>query len=197
MTGIAEPDAPGLDELLQAVASQNLAAFEAFYEATTERALNLVQRITRNLDLAEEVVSDVYLQVWRQADRFDPSRGNALAWLTVLCRSRALDAIRKDNISPTNGAASIADVPETEAPEFAQDLLLAVERDSAIHEAMRQLQPDQRQLLALAYFRGYSHSELAQFTGMPLGTVKTRLRRTIDELKDLLAGTELVQGGSA
>ena len=138
--------------------------------------LSLVSRITQQIDIAEEVVSDVYLQVWRQADRFDPARGNALAWLTVLCRSRALDALRKINATPTHGAAPISEIPEPVAAEFPQDLLIAVEEHSAVHAALEKLEPNQRQLLALAYFRGYTHKELAEFTGMPLGTVKTQLR---------------------
>ena len=194
MSGKAEPSESHLAELLHAVANKDRAAFEAFYDATTERALNLVSRITRNLDIAEEVVSDVYLQVWRQADRFDTARGNALAWLTVLCRSRALDTMRKVSAAPTSGAVPISEMPEAETTEFPQDLLIAVEQHSAVHAALEKLEPNQRQLLALAYFRGYSHRELADFTGMPLGTVKTQLRRTLAKLKELVIAAENIQG---
>jgi len=183
--------------LLQAVAQKDRAAFENFYNATTERVLSLVMRITQQIDIAEEVVSDVYLHVWRQADRFDPARGNALAWLTVLCRSRALDTLRKNNAAPTSSAIPINEVPEPETADFPQDLLIAVEQKSAVHAALEKLEPNQRQLLALAYFRGYSHSELAQFTGMPLGTVKSQLRRTLKKLKELMIAAENQQGVSA
>ena len=186
-----------LGKLLQAVASKDRTAFEEFYDATTERVLSLVSRITQQIDIAEEVVSDVYLQVWRQADRFDPARGNALAWLTVLCRSRALDTLRKINKTPTHGAAPISEIPELEEAEFSQDLLIAVEEHSAVHAALDRLESGQRQLLALAYFRGYTHSELAQFTGMPLGTVKTQLRRTLKKLKEFMIESESQQGVSA
>ena len=155
---------------------------------------NLVSRITQNLDIAEEVVSDVYLQVWRQANRFDTLRGNVLAWLTVLCRSRALDTMRKVSATPTSGAVPISEMPEAETTEFPQDLLIAVEQQSAVHAALEKLEPNQRQLLALAYFRGYSHRELADFTGMPLGTVKTQLRRTLAKLKELVIAAENIQG---
>jgi len=186
-----------LGEMLQAVANKDRKAFEAFYDATTERALSLVLRITRQIDIAEEVVSDVYLQVWRQADRFDPARGNALAWLTILCRSRALDTLRKNNTAPTSSAIPLSEIPEPEAADFPQDLLIATEQHSAVHNALDKLEPDQRQLLALAYFRGYSHSELAEFTGMPLGTVKTQLRRTISKLKELVIASENKERESA
>ena len=192
----AEHGESRLGELLQAVANKDRTAFEAFYDATTERVLSLVLRIIQQIDMAEEVVSDVYLQVWRQANRFDPARGNALAWLTVLCRSRALDTLRKITATPTHGAAPISEIPELEATEFPQDLLIAVEEHSAVHAALNMLEPSQRQLLALAYFRGYTHSELAQFTGMPLGTVKTQLRRTLNKLKELMIGSENQHGVS-
>ena len=193
----AERSKPHLGELLQAVARKDRTAFEAFYDATTERALSIVLRITQQIDVAEEVVSDVYLQIWRQADRFDPTRGNALAWLTILCRSRALDTLRKNNTAPTSSAIPISNIPEPEAAEYPQDLLIAVEQKSAVHAALEKLEPNQRQLLALAYFRGYSHSELAQFTGMPLGTVKSQLRRTLKKLKELMIAAENQQGVSA
>ena len=193
----AERGEPRLGKLLQAVAQKDRTAFDAFYNATTERVLSLVLRITRQIDIAEEVVSDVYLQVWRQADRFDPARGNALAWLTILCRSRALDTLRKNNSAPTSSAIPISEIPEAEADDLPQDLLIAVEQHSAVPAALEKLEPDQRQLLALAYFRGYSHSELAQFTGMPLGSVKTQLRRTISKLKELVSASEIQERESA
>ena len=196
-TGCGDASDHKLAELLRAVAKKDRAAFEVFYDATTERALSLVLRITQQMDIAEEVISDVYLQIWRQADRFDPARGNAFAWLTIMCRSRALDTLRKINASPTADAEPLSDIPELESTEFPQDLLLAVEQSSAIHDALAKIEPHQRQLLALAYFRGYSHSELAQFTGMPLGTVKTQLRRTLMKLRELMIGSEYQERASA
>lgn len=177
-------------EMLQAIARQDRRSFEEFYDLTSDRAMSLVMRITQSINVAEEVVSDVYLQVWRQADRFDPLRGNALAWLTVLCRSRALDTVRRNNTAPTSHAISISEIPEGATEELAQDLLIAIEQKTAVHQALEKLDPEHRQLLALAYFRGYSHSELAEFTGMPIGTVKTRLRRTVQKMKELVVAIE-------
>ena len=152
--------------------------------------LGLVLRITQKMEIAEEVVSDVYLQVWRQADRFDSTRGNALAWLTVLCRSRALDTVRKNVTNASYVATPIGELPEPASNEFLQDVLLATEQHSALYAALDTLKPEQRQLLSLAYFRGYSHSELSDCTGIPLGTVKTQLRRTLSKLKRLVAASD-------
>lgn len=183
-------NATDLESLVAAIVRQDRVAFAAFYDATTSHVFGLALRITRSIEIAEEVVSDVFLQVWRQADRFDPVRGNALAWLTILSRSRALDSMRRDCKSPTYGALSACDIPELEFAECSQDLLVATEEHSAVHAALAKLDADQRQLLALAYFRGMSHSELAEVTGMPLGTVKTRLRRALIELKALVCSEE-------
>ena len=187
---IAGSASRGLDGLVAAISTQDQSAFTAFYDATTEKTMSLALRITRQIDLAEEVVGDVYLQVWNQADRFDSSRGNAMAWLMTMCRSRALDALRKLDTMPTIGAKPIADVTEAESDPYPQDLLIAVEERTAIHNALEKLDASQRQLLALAFFRGYSHSELAKFTGLPLGTVKTRVRRALIKLKTLMTEEE-------
>lgn len=179
-----------LRDLLSAICRRDRAAFEEFYDATTGRVLSFVTRIVRLHDVAEEVVSDVYLQVWRQAGRFDQARGNVLAWLMTISRSRALDALRRMNVAPTSGAAPVTDIAEAGESESLQDLLAAIEERTALHSALERLDPDHRQLLALAFFRGYSHSELAEFTGKPLGTVKTQVRRTLIKLKELLRQAE-------
>lgn len=183
-----------LDQLLAAVRQKNRRAFEEFYDATVQRIYGLALRITRQHETAEEVVSDVYLQVWRQVERYDASRGNVMAWLTVLCRSRALDAMRRNKPAATHETTSkevVPDIPEAEHP---QNLLIAIEEQTALHNALLKLSEQQRQLLALAYFRGYSHHQLAQFTGLPVGTVKTRLRRTLQTLRELLSGNDETLG---
>lgn len=175
-------DDAGLEALLAVIAQRDEAAFARFYDATSARAYGLILRITRVVALAEEVMADVYLQVWQQAQRFDPTRGNALAWLFMLCRSRALDQLRR-----REPAESHAD-PECLCDEAASDggpldLLMALDRASAIHAAVAQLGEMERQLLALAFFRGLSHQEIANHTGMPLGSVKTLLRKAMHTLK--------------
>lgn len=175
-----------LETLVAAMAQRDEHALAAFYDATAARAYALILRITQVAPMAEEVLSDVYMQVWQQAQRFDPTRGKALAWLFMLCRSRALDQLRR-----RDPAETFAD-PECEGLESATgagplDLLLAVDRSSAIHAALRQLGEVERQLLALAFFRGLTHQEIAMQTAMPLGSVKTVLRKAMLKLKELLS----------
>ncbi len=171
---------------LSAIQKRDRSAFERFYDATVERVLGLAQRITQHPQIAEEVVGDVYLQVWRQSDRFDAERGTAMAWLMTICRSRALDALRRASATVLSAQVPLADSDEPVDGETAQDLLMATDRNTALYGALEQLGSEQRQLLSLAYFRGYTHRELAEFTGLPIGTVKTQIRRSLQKMRALL-----------
>lgn len=175
-----------LEALVAAMAQRDEKALASFYDATAARAYALILRTTQAASLAEEVLSDVYMQVWQQAERFDLNRGKALAWLFMLCRSRALDQLRR-----RDPAVTFAD-PECERLESATgtgplDLLMAMDRSSAIRAALTQLGEVERQLLALAFFRGLTHQEIATQTGMPLGSIKTILRKAMLKLKELLS----------
>ncbi len=182
--------------LLKAVKANNRDAFNKLYDTTVQRVFSLALRITRQQELAEEVVSDVYLQVWQQAASYSPERGKVIAWLCVLCRSRALDALRRDNTAIRQAVVGLDTVPEAQDLNAPPDLLQSVEQGSAIHTALGKLSGHQRQLVALAYFRGYSHSELAAFMDMPIGTVKTHLRRAMIRLKEIMPVDAGMNGGS-
>lgn len=174
-----------LESLVAAIARQDESAFGSFYDATVDRAYGLALRITQRHEFAEEVVCDVYLQVWRQAGRFDPRRGEARAWLMLLCRSRALDLLRRE--SHMSQTEPLTETRLAEQSFHPQELYSLQEQNKALCEALESLDEHQRQLLALAFYRGYSHNELASFTGLPLGTVKTRLRRAMAVLKERLS----------
>ena len=146
----------------------------------------LALRITRKPEAAEEVVADVYLQVWRKAATYDAARGRALTWLLTICHSRALDQLRRKD------EAEAHPEPESLRPELLEgdndplDLLQAIENQSAVYAAMETLNPIQRQLIALAFFKGLSHQEAADQSGLPLGTVKTHIRRALEQLRQTL-----------
>jgi len=181
-------DAIDLAMLLVSVANNDRSAFTSVYEATARQLYGIALRVTRQADLAEDALSEAYLQVWRQARQFNPARGSAMAWLTVICRSRALDILRKrGTVEVSDPQQDIQDRQGHDTPG-PSELLECVESSSALHQALIQLNEQQRQLLGLAYFKGYSHSELARYTGLPLGTVKTQLRRGVDKLRDLMNG---------
>ena len=173
-------------ELLIAIAKGDEKALARFYDATVGRVYGLALRIVRHREAAEEVVEDVYMQVWQQASRYDVTRGKPLTWLLTICRSRALDYLRRDDeaIAHPEPETLIAE-PYVENSD-PQDILLTLEQNSRLYGVLQNLMPVQRQLLALAFFRGMTHQEIADHTKLPLGTVKSHVRKALDNMREQL-----------
>lgn len=175
-----------LVQWLAAIADRDEGALAALYDATFPRVFSLVRRVVRSAALAEEAVEDAYFQVWRQAVRFDPARGRALTWLLAMARSRAIDVLRRESRfehAPLDGDC----VPDaaSETPP-ADELLDLARRSSDLHLALMRLGAQPRQLVSLAFFRGLSHEEIAEQTLLPLGTVKSQIRRALLSLRQSL-----------
>jgi RNA polymerase sigma factor (sigma-70 family) len=171
---------------IAAVVDQDERALAALYDATFSRVFGLVRRIVHNTAMAEEVVEDAYFQVWRQAVRFDPSRGSALTWLLAIARSRAIDALRRE-VRFRHEDLDDDSQPEVASQEMPTDELLDLARhQSDLHQALMLLGAQPRQLVSLAFFRGLSHEEIAQQTQLPLGTVKSQIRRALLSLRQIL-----------
>ncbi|MEQ1777829.1 MAG: sigma-70 family RNA polymerase sigma factor [Nitrosomonas sp.] len=174
-----------LQSYVLAIGQHDEQALESLYESTLSRVYGLALRITRNKQAAEEVTEDVYWQVWRTARCFNAQRGTVMAWLLIIARSRALDYLRQED------AAEICEAPELLILEpicvgDPQDLLIATQRKTQLNQALLQLDPIQRQLIALAFFRGLTHEEITAYTGIALGTVKSHIRRGLKYLQDIL-----------
>ncbi len=175
-----------LRDCLDGICEQDQSALGRFYDLTVSRVYGVALRIVRNDDMAEEVVSDVYMQVWRDAHRYDDTRGRVLGWLLIIARSRALDLLRRQDEAFSHPEPyELVSEPDN-GQKNAEDLLEAAQAGTALHAAMSQLTPLQRQLLALAFFRGLSHSEIVEHCGMPLGSVKTHIRRALGILRETL-----------
>lgn len=178
--GRVERDARLATLLAQAAAGQ-AAAFEAFYESTFGYAQALARRMLRDADL-EDVLSEAYLQAWREVARFDAARGSAVTWLLTLVRSRALDALERARRHP-----SVADdEPHDDTPSDAPappDVAAGVEAGCALQRALLALSRDERWVLSLAYYRELPHSRIAEETGFPLGTVKSLILRAQHKLR--------------
>jgi len=175
-----------LRALLGDIARHDQAALAQFYDVSIGRVYGLALRITGRADAAEEVASDVYLQVWRQARDYDAARGRAIAWLLTICRTRAIDHLRRREPAEPLADADLLSAQDGTASD-PQDLLAASRDHGELHAALERLTPLQRQLLALAFFRGLTHDEIARHSGMPLGSVKTHIRRALGVLRSLLA----------
>ncbi len=181
-----------LRKLLTNIAQGYQTALAKLYDITISHVYGVALRVTRQPEMAEEVVSDVYMQVWRQAARYDESRGHILGWLLVIARSRALDSLRRQDEAFSHPEPhQLIDEPEDNGHN-PQHALLASESNTALHHALLVLSPIQRQLLALAFFKGLSHSEIVEHAGIPLGSVKTHIKRALKRLQDALGNDQLL-----
>lgn len=181
------PHCTSLTALIQRMATGDETALGRLYDLALSRVYALAMRITGRRDLAEEVCIETFWQSWREAARFDMERGQPLAWLMVMTRTRALDALRR--LDRVNYCADPECHLDSEScPDGSPlDQLLRDERADALRAAFATLTPVQRQLVALAFYRDLSHQEISDQTGLPLGTVKSHLKRAQDSLRGLLS----------
>jgi RNA polymerase sigma factor (sigma-70 family) len=180
-----ETSEAALCQLVAGIAYRDEAALARLYEELIGRVYGLALRVTRDIGLAEEVAEDVFWQVWRQAPRFDSGRGAVTAWVLTIARSRALDALRR--VQPVQLEADMTLIAEAESTAGSpHDLLAATQRDQSVHRALADLEPLPRQLVSLAFFRGLTHEEISVHTALPLGTVKSHLRRSLQQLRLVL-----------
>lgn len=186
-------------ELAQLLARAGLgdrAAFATLYERTSAHLFAVVLRINRDRAQAEDILQEVYVNVWRSAQSFDAAQSQPLTWLTSIARNRAIDSLRRAQTQPqiqaahTSGGddAEESDVYDQVADDSAGPLeLLSRASDArALSHCMQDLSAQQRQSVALAFFDGLSHAEVAQQLRQPLGTVKSWLRRALMSLRSCL-----------
>ena len=176
-----------LVSLVESVAAGDQSALATLYDATNRFIYSLILRVLGDMGSAEEVLIDVYTQLWRQAASYDANRGAPLAWMATIARSRAIDRLRsgwqdqhrKESLDVLGDAPANAASPEESAA--------ASERQRFVREALNLLTPEQRRVIELAYYSGLSHSEIAEKLNQPLGTVKTRTRLGMMKLREALA----------
>jgi RNA polymerase sigma-70 factor (ECF subfamily) len=177
-----------LDDLLVATAGGDRAAFSALYDQSAARIFGLVRRLIVDPSQAEEVTQDVYLEIWQTAARFDPARGSALSYMFTLAHRRAVDRIRAAQSAHDRDLRVGARDLEVPVDMVAEAAEVRIEHEKA-HVALAGLSELQRECVALAYYGGLTHSEIAARLGVPLGTVKTRLRDGMIRLRELLGVT--------
>jgi len=175
---------PELVWLLAAVAKGDEAAFARLYTATRAKLYGIVLRILRREDLADEVMQDAYLRIWRSAGQFDPLRASPITWMVAIARNRALDLLRRKTETSIEeepeAMEAIADTPDPLARrELGDDLrrLLA---------CIGRLDPERQRLVLLAYYNGWSREQLAEKLDRPVNTIKTWLRRSLLDIRECL-----------
>lgn len=181
--GVVAP--PGPNELLLRVAHGDQQAFADLYDEIAPRVLGLIVRVLRDHAQSEEVTQEVFLEVWQTATRFDPNKGQAASWIMTMAHRRAIDRVRASQSGRDRDTrVGIRDY----APAYdsvAESVEVSVEHER-VEVAMARLSDLQRQAVTLAYYGGYTQSEVAKMLSVPLGTVKTRLRDGMMRLRDEL-----------
>jgi RNA polymerase sigma-70 factor (ECF subfamily) len=168
---------------LRLVARGDADAFDAVYDHVAASVFGVVRRVVRDPAQSEEVTQDVLLEVWRDAAKFDPGRGSATAWVMMLAHRRAVDRVRSvQKESERERRTAVADVPFDEVAEAVESSL---ERER-VRRCLGSLTALQRESVTLAYYGGYTYSQVAGLLGVPGGTVKTRMRDALIRLRDCL-----------
>ena len=180
-----EVQAARLVELIEASARGHEDAFAELYDLTSSRIYGLVLRVLRSPDHAAEVTQEVYIEIWRQAARFSSDKGSALAWMTTMAHRRAVDRVRAVSSETARDERYALQERDREVDHVWDGVAqqLDVER---VRKGMASLTAIQREALTLAYFGGYTQSQVAQLLKLPLGTVKTRIRDGLIGLRDAL-----------
>ena len=172
--------------LLKAIAARDEVALAQLYDRYRAILFGLLMRILNNREEAEDVLQEVFLQVWRKATDFDENRGRPFTWLVTLARSRGIDRLRtlaaRDRVAEAG-----AREPSEEISDAATDAFKSEQR-GLVSDALAKLPDEQKRPIMLAYFEGLTQSEIATSLGAPLGTVKTRMRTGMMRLRELLAG---------
>jgi RNA polymerase sigma-70 factor (ECF subfamily) len=175
--------------LVARICERDQAALEAIYGRYARPAYSLARRICADDSIAQDVVQEVFITLWRNSSRFDPARGSFVTWLLTVVHHRAVDAVRREALlrrRTVPGLDDADDQPPDPGPGTDQIAIAGVEAGH-VREALRKLPADQCRALALAYFGGYTQREIAEITGVPLGTVKSRMFAGVHRLRALLA----------
>ena len=159
-------------------------AFEAIYDRHGSAAFSLAYRIAGNRSLAEDIVQEAFLSVWRSAVRYQPERGSLRSWLLSVVHNRAIDSIRR-TVQHDRRRADAEGIEERKAaPELTDVEAFRREEAQTVRAVMDKLPTDQLKVVELAYFGGFTHTQIAEMLDMPLGTVKGRMRLALDKMRD-------------
>lgn len=179
------PAAPGdvLSDLLRRSARGDQQAFAQLYDATSSRMFGLALRVVRDPAQAEEVAQEAFLEVWKTSSRFDSDRGSAMSWLMTICHRKAVDRVRSAEAS-TRRDTSYTQQNQTIDHDATADAAQASMEARRVRDALTGLTDVQREAIELAYFGGYTHTEVAGILNLPVGTAKTRIRDGLIRLRD-------------
>jgi len=189
LNSTSQPEVPPEATLPERLIHKDVKAFEQLYDLHSRTVYSLVRRIIQQSSTAEEVVQDVFLQLWRNAAQYDSEKGPFVPWLLTLARNRALDHLRlKSERQRRREDLTEVMPPLAIAPGY-EEILDQKRRAERVQALMGSLHPRQKQAIELAYFEGLSHSEIAEALKEPLGSVKSWIRNGLQRLKEGLQAT--------
>jgi RNA polymerase sigma factor (sigma-70 family) len=171
-------------DIITRCASGDRAALKRLFDVETPRMIGVAERILRRRALAEEATQDTFVQIWRRASSFDATLGSGRTWLYTILRNRALSILRNESRTDLTGDQDVFDGQSDE--DNPETIVLKLGEASRLRACLEQLEPQRRQAIVLAYAKGLSHGELAGKLGIPLGTIKSWIRRSMSSLKECM-----------
>lgn len=190
----AGPSSPGIDfgslddkELVLAIGEGQEGAVSELYDRYANMLAALAHRVLADAADAEEVLQEVFLQVWKQAGRYDSRRSSVSTWLVLITRSRSIDRLRSRRVKERTATEAHRENPPTHESPVGLEHVFRMEQRKRLREELAQLPPEQREVLEMAFYRGMTQSEIAGETGIPLGTVKTRTLLAMKKLRKALS----------
>jgi RNA polymerase sigma-70 factor (ECF subfamily) len=172
------------EELMDLVCQNDAAAFEIVLERHVDAAFSLAYRMVGRRSLAEDVVQEALLSLWRTAPRYDRSRGSVRTWILGITHHRAVDALRRDGVRKSRDVSDDALQEQTPAPERTDAEVIRREQAKGVRAVLDELPAEQLQVIELAYFGGFTHTEIAEMLKLPIGTVKGRMRLGLEKLRN-------------
>src|SRR5512146_2728477 len=178
MISSADLDLQNDESLIRLIVERQSTALGVLYDRYVRLVFSLAFQVTSDAAVAEEITQEVFLQVWNKADTYQSAQGKVTTWITSVARHRAIDALRRKGARPEGHQVDFEDSegPDLVDPAGVEEQVEFSQRSLTVRRAIAHLPPEQQKALALAYFKGMTHQEIAELTGEPLGTVKTRIR---------------------
>jgi RNA polymerase sigma-70 factor, ECF subfamily len=177
------------EELMGLVAQGNAGAFEAVYDRHGSVAFSLAYRMAGNRNVAEDITQEAFLSIWRSRTRYAPERGSVRTWVLGIVHHRSIDALRRNTVHDKRRASAEGIEERQEAPERTDAEAVRREEARTVHAALEGLPSEQSRVIELAYFGGFTHSQIAEMLEMPIGTVKGRMRLGLEKMRHSLAGS--------
>jgi RNA polymerase sigma-70 factor, ECF subfamily len=181
-------------DLVERISDGDRAAFSELYRRYASSAFGLAVRILGEQSLAEEVLQEVFLSVWRRAGAYDPARGSVRSWVFAQIHHRSVDVVRREEAERRRSGTTVQrEAVDDDLDEVIEEGWLRSRREQ-VRRALGMLPPEQRQMIELAYFKGFTQSQVASETGVPLGTVKSRTLTAMRRMRDALGGAAMEDG---